>query len=109
MHEPSANPSELPLAIATDALCAAHVAPPNHDEDPERLIAAQHGLARSEGAQGALRLAARDADASELARAHTPGFVERVLASRGASGWFDADTYYSPRSADVALRASGAA
>jgi acetoin utilization deacetylase AcuC-like enzyme len=32
-----------------------------------------------------------------------------VLATRAASGWLDPDTYHSPASVDVALRASGAA
>jgi acetoin utilization deacetylase AcuC-like enzyme len=97
------------LAVVTDALCAEHVAPPHHDEDPERLFAAQRGFERSRCANSALRLAPRDATFQELARAHTPAFIEQVLATRGASGWFDEDTYYSPASAAVALRATGAA
>jgi acetoin utilization deacetylase AcuC-like enzyme len=97
------------LAVVTDALCAEHVAPPNHDEDPERLFAAQRGFEASRCAATALRLSPRDATRDELARAHTPAFIEQVLATRGASGWFDPDTYYSPASAAVALRASGAA
>jgi acetoin utilization deacetylase AcuC-like enzyme len=97
------------LAVVTDALCAQHVAPLNHDEDPARLLAAQRGFERSRCADSALRLSPRDATLEELTRAHTPRFIERVLETRGGSGWFDPDTYYSPASAAVALRASGAA
>lgn len=98
-----------PLALATDELCAKHIAPPNHDEDPERLAAALRGLERSQYGKTATRLPARDATLEELARAHAPAFIERVLGTRGASGWLDPDTYFSPESAAVALRATGAA
>ncbi|MEY4579580.1 MAG: hypothetical protein RL701_4283 [Pseudomonadota bacterium] len=107
---PSAGMQQsLPLAVATDAFCTEHVAPPHHDEDPERFLAAQTGFERSQAAKHALRLPARAATVHEIVRAHTPAFVAQILASRGSNGWFDPDTYYSPGSADVALRATGAA
>lgn len=110
MTSATVTPSSQPaLAIATDNTCVEHVAPPNHDEDPERFIAAQRGYARSRPAQNARELATREATLDELARVHTPAFIERVLASRGQTGWFDPDTYYSPKTADVALRSTGAA
>jgi acetoin utilization deacetylase AcuC-like enzyme len=92
-----------------DPLCVQHAAPPNHDEDPQRFAAAQQGFEQARCARSALRVPARSADIDELARAHSPAFVERVLGTRGASGWLDPDTYYSPASAEVALRATGAA
>ncbi len=98
-----------PLAVITDALCAEHVAPPNHDEDPERLLAAQQGFERSTCASSAVRLAPRDAALDEVARVHTDQFIERVLATRGQEGWFDPDTYFSPATAQVAMRSTGAA
>jgi len=97
------------LAIATDTVCTDHVAPPQHDEDPERFVAAQRGFERSQCVDSALRLPMRIATLEELARAHTPQFIEQVMATRGASGWLDPDTYYSPASSEVALRATGAA
>ena len=98
-----------PLAVATDAFFAQHVAPPDHDEDPERLVAMQRGFERAKRLGPTLRLAPREATLDELARVHAPHFIERVLATRGSSGWFDPDTYYSPATAQVALRATGAA
>jgi acetoin utilization deacetylase AcuC-like enzyme len=97
------------LAIATEPSCVEHVAPPNHDEDPERFIAAQRGYARSRPAQHAQQIATREATLDELARVHTDAFIEKVVGSRGQTGWFDPDTYYSPKTADVALRSTGAA
>jgi acetoin utilization deacetylase AcuC-like enzyme len=98
-----------PIALATDASSIDHVAPPAHDEDPERYAAAQRGFLRSQPATSATRLVTRSATPDELARAHTHRFIEQVLATRGATGWLDPDTYYSPATADVALRATGAA
>jgi acetoin utilization deacetylase AcuC-like enzyme len=101
--------SEPRIALATDGFFAEHVPPHKHDEHRERLAAAQQGFERSRAAGSAIRLSARDATLDEVSRAHTPEFVERVLGTRGSSGWLDPDTYYSPASVDVALRASGAA
>jgi len=101
--------ARAPLALATDTFFAEHVSPPHHDEDPARLYAAQRGFERSRAAQTAARLVGRDATADELVRAHTPAFIEQVLATRGGSGWLDPDTYFSPASAEVALRSTGSA
>jgi acetoin utilization deacetylase AcuC-like enzyme len=97
------------IALSTEGFFAEHVPPPEHDERRERLAAAQSGFSRSRAQASALRLPARDASLEEVGRVHTPAFVERVLGTRGQSGFLDPDTYYSPASVDVALRASGAA
>ena len=115
MTDANARPSgiftnaQTALAIAIDATCVQHVAPPNHDEDPERYAAAERGFERSKSAQSAERLSARTVTLDELARVHTHGFIEQVLATRGLTGWLDPDTYYSPKTADVALTSTGAA
>ena len=101
--------SQPALAIAIEDTCVEHVAPPNHDEDPERYLAAQRGYMRSLPAQNAQQISTREATLDELARVHTPKLIDQVLASRGQTGWFDPDTYYSPKTADVALRSTGAA
>ncbi|HET8938451.1 MAG TPA: histone deacetylase [Polyangiales bacterium] len=101
--------ANAPLAVAIDATCVEHVAPPNHDEDPERYAAAERGFERSKPAASAERLKTRPVTLDELARVHTHGFIEKVLATRGLAGWFDPDTYYSPKTADVALTSTGAA
>jgi acetoin utilization deacetylase AcuC-like enzyme len=97
------------IALATDEFFADHVPPQQHDEDPPRLAAARRGFERSRAASVAQLLPARNATADELARAHSPGFIAAVLGRRASSGWLDPDTYHSPASVDVALRASGAA
>jgi acetoin utilization deacetylase AcuC-like enzyme len=50
----------------------------------------------------------RTATAEELRLRHTAEMIETLWAARGGTGWFDADTYYGPRSVDVALAAAGA-
>src|SRR5262249_51655380 len=45
----------------------------------------------------------------EIGLAHAPGYVDRLSQINGRSGHLDADTFYSPRSYEAALRASGAA
>jgi acetoin utilization deacetylase AcuC-like enzyme len=60
------------------AYCVQHVAPPNHDEDPERYAAAQRGFERSKPAPSAERIDTRAATLDELARVHTPRFIEQV-------------------------------
>jgi acetoin utilization deacetylase AcuC-like enzyme len=97
------------IALSTDDFFAEHLQPRNHDERRERLGAAQQGLELSRAARLVDRLPPRDASLDELSRAHTPAFVEHVLGTRGESGFLDPDTFYSPASADVARRASGAA
>ena len=103
--------SQPALAIATDSTCVEHVAPPSHDEDPERYLAAQRGYERfaASAAGNVQQISTRAATLDELARVHTPQFIEQVLSSRGQTGWFDPDTYYSPKTADVALSSTGAA
>jgi acetoin utilization deacetylase AcuC-like enzyme len=97
------------VALATDGFFAEHTPPLEHDEHEQRLAAAQQGFEHSRAAAVALRLARRDASLDEISRVHAPAFVERVLGTRGSSGWLDPDTYYSAASVDVVLRASGAA
>jgi acetoin utilization deacetylase AcuC-like enzyme len=104
-----ASHQRQPIAIASEALCSEHVSPPHHDEDPERFQAARTGFERSRCARDARPLKPRTASLDELARVHTGAFIEQVIGSRGGSGWFDPDTYFSPGSADVALRSTGAA
>jgi len=97
------------LCLADDPLFEEHVSPPGHPERAQRLSAARQGVEACAAAAGAARLAPRDATLDELARAHTPEYLEQLQQISGRSGYLDADTFYTPRSFDAARRASGAA
>jgi acetoin utilization deacetylase AcuC-like enzyme len=97
------------LCLADDTLFDEHLSPPGHPERPQRLSAARQGVEACPAAAGAERLAPRDATLDELARVHTPEYLEQLQKISGSSGYLDADTFYTPRSFDAARRASGAA
>ena len=106
INEPAAKPR---LCVADDNLFDEHLSPPGHPERPQRLSAARQGVEACPAAAGALRLEPRDATLDELARVHTPEYLEQLQQISGRSGYLDADTFYTPRSFDAARRASGAA
>ncbi|HEX2570820.1 MAG TPA: histone deacetylase [Polyangia bacterium] len=89
-----------------------HVSPPGHPERPDRLVAIERLLD-----EGGLRarcqpVAARPATQEELERVHDAAYLrslEQRVGVKGASGWLDPDTYYSPGSWTAALLAAGAA
>jgi acetoin utilization deacetylase AcuC-like enzyme len=97
------------VCLADDHLFDRHISPPGHPERPERLTAARQGVMDSAAAPSAESLDARDATLDEMARAHTPEYVDRLSQITGKSGHLDADTFYSPRSFEAARRATGAA
>ena len=97
------------LCLADDTLFDEHLSPSGHPERPQRLSAAREGVEACSAAAGAERLAPRDATLDELVRVHTPAYLEQLQQISGKSGYLDADTFYTPRSLDAALRASGAA
>ena len=104
------------VAIADDELFLEHVAPPEHPERGERLLAVRAGLSQALGPSAAARagydytrLALADATDEQLVRVHAPGYVERLGHLAGKSGHLDEDTYVSPGSVAAARRAAGAA
>jgi acetoin utilization deacetylase AcuC-like enzyme len=101
--------TEPNLCLADDALFDEHVSPPGHPERPERLEAARQGVAAAHAAQGARRLAPRDASLDEMSLAHTAQYVSALSSIDGKSGHLDEDTFFSPRSFAAARRATGAA
>lgn len=103
------TPSLERLCLADDALFDEHVSPPGHPERPERLAAARQGVGDAAIAKLAQRLAARDASLDEIARVHSPEYVDSLSNIEGKSGHLDADTFFSPRSYSAARRATGAA
>ncbi len=110
------------MALADDELFLQHVAPPDHPERGQRLLAVRAGLHQAEqaaqsrdagpGAPATARyvpVAATDATDEQLARVHAPAYIEQLGQLAGRSGHLDADTYVSPGSVAAARRAAGAA
>jgi acetoin utilization deacetylase AcuC-like enzyme len=96
------------LLLSHDA-CFAHDGGSYHPESPDRLRAVLDALA--DPAFAALeRREAPCAEAEDLARAHTPRFIEALLAAVPTHGHVavDGDTVLSPGSGEAALRAAGA-
>jgi acetoin utilization deacetylase AcuC-like enzyme len=90
-----------------------HVAPPEHPERGERLLAVRAGLERALSGLGPgheyRSLSSTDATDEQLARVHDPAYIERLGHLAGRSGYLDSDTYLSPGSVAAARRAAGAA
>lgn len=104
----SAAPS---VVIADDDIFLQHVAPPDHPEREQRLLAVRDGVRRAASAAGRdyHRLVVTDATEEQLVRVHTPGYIAQLGQLAGRSGHLDADTYVSPGSVAAAKRAAGAA
>jgi len=76
-----------------------------HPERPERLTAAR---AAAEHANVSWqRVAVREATDDQLARVHSPAFVESLEKLRGHRGYLDPDTYYCEQTIVAARRAAG--
>jgi acetoin utilization deacetylase AcuC-like enzyme len=97
------------LGVIDDPLFLEHRAEVEHPECPERLTAARAGLEHATLPAPPERLAARDATNDELVRVHTERYITEVDGLAGRSGYWDADTFFSPASAAAARRAAGAA
>jgi acetoin utilization deacetylase AcuC-like enzyme len=93
--------------LVDDQRFFAHALPPGgyHPERPERLTAARAAVARAPVEWA--RVPAREATLDELARVHTPRFVEALEALRGQEGHVDPDTYVAPGSVEAARLAAG--
>jgi acetoin utilization deacetylase AcuC-like enzyme len=103
----------MSLAVADSDLFLEHVAPPEHPERGERLVAVREGLALATSAANARSpltpIEFGDASDEQLSRVHEPAYVEQLGHLAGRSGYLDSDTYLSPRSVPAARRAAGAA
>jgi acetoin utilization deacetylase AcuC-like enzyme len=66
-------------------------------------------VARAFKARGGTVKEPRPATREELARVHTPGYLDAVAATAGRAVMLDPDTFTSPASHDVACLAAGAA
>jgi acetoin utilization deacetylase AcuC-like enzyme len=95
--------------IYSHSRCRDHDTGLGHPESAARLDAVDQALADSQLA-GLTHLEAPLASHEQLARAHTPAYVESILAAIPDHGLraLDADTIASPGSADAARHAAGA-
>jgi acetoin utilization deacetylase AcuC-like enzyme len=83
---------------------------PGHPETAARLRAITDRLATDPALRGLPASPAPDADVDALRAVHTDRHILGIeQAARGGGGWLDGDTYCTPRSYEVALRAAGAA
>ncbi|HST76253.1 MAG TPA: histone deacetylase family protein [Acetobacteraceae bacterium] len=101
----------MPTALITHPACLEHDVGAWHPECPDRLRAVLRAL-EGEGFADLLREAAPLATLDQLARAHSPEYVEAILAIRPAPGEtlaLDADTLMGAGSAEAALGAAGGA
>lgn len=95
------------LLLADDAMLA-HVQDPRHPESPERLLAIRERLERRPVA-GTRWQAPRPATHEEVARVHSPEYVELVDRVRGRRVHLDPDVVTSAGTTDASYLAAGAA
>ncbi len=100
--------SNRSIQIVEDSRYQGHRGPDGHPERPERLIAV--GEAIDLFRDQVESVTPRPAIPEEILRVHQDRMLEILAATRGqAPGQFDADTYFTPTSFDVAALAAGGA
>jgi acetoin utilization deacetylase AcuC-like enzyme len=97
------------LAVVDNPSFDEHRPPGEHPERPERLAAARRAITALRGKADVLPVPARPATDDELARVHTPAYIELLGRSAGKWTYFDEDTYVAPASAAAARLAAGGA
>ncbi len=98
----------MSLVLVHSDRFADHAPPTGHAESVERARVAA-AVAGRWAARGGTVLAPRAATLDELARNHSPEYIQAVAATSGRAAAFDPDTYTSPASYGVSLLAAGAA
>ncbi len=78
-----------------------------HPERPERVEAIRRSLSRADIWDNYPQLDPISLPIDVLRAIHTPDYLDRLAAMCQRSGWFDADTYTTPASWDLALNAAG--
>ena len=97
------------LLVVDDPSFDEHRAVGEHPERPERLYAARRAVDRIASRATLIPIPARPASDDELARVHTPAYIEALGQSAGKRGHLDEDTYLAPASAAASRRAAGGA
>jgi acetoin utilization deacetylase AcuC-like enzyme len=96
------------MRVISSPRFAEHTPPPGHPERPERaevFDAVAADWRRRGGEVSEPRAATRD----ELARVHTPAYLDQIAATAGCAVMLDPDTFTSPESHEIARLAAGAA
>lgn len=97
----------MKLVVASHPDSHDHATGQGHPERPERISAVARGLEAA--GLDMVRLEAPIVDRADLARVHTPDYIEFIEAfCRVGGGHLDGDTVVSRGSWDAALRAAGA-
>jgi acetoin utilization deacetylase AcuC-like enzyme len=97
------------LAVVDDPAFDEHRPPFEHPECPERLMAARRAIELVRSRTAIVLVPARLASEDELARVHTPAYIESLGRSAGKAGFLDEDTYFGPASVSASRRAAGGA
>jgi len=97
----------MKYAALTHVDLLAHRPPHEHAEHPGRLSSILTLFEPGAALEHYPRLSARESTEAELLRVHAAAMVKLLMENRGASGWLDADTYFSPESTRAALLAAG--
>jgi acetoin utilization deacetylase AcuC-like enzyme len=104
------NEEPVMVTLFTDRRMLDHTPPPRHPERPERLQAILRQLERTGLARRCPSGLVREATSAELARVHSPHYLDQVAQFETAgSGHIEADTWVSPGSNLAARLAAGAA
>ena len=98
----------MPLVLISSDRFAEHQTPPGHPERPERATVMDAVAAQWRESGGEV-VSPREATHEQLARVHDASYVRRISETAGRAVALDPDTYTSPESYEIALRAAGAA
>jgi acetoin utilization deacetylase AcuC-like enzyme len=96
------------MFLISSSRFADHLTPPGHPESPERAEIFE-GVAERARSRGVELLEPRPATDDELLRIHTRAHVDAISATSGRASMIDPDTFTSPKTADLAKLAAGAA
>jgi acetoin utilization deacetylase AcuC-like enzyme len=98
----------MSLIVISSERFVEHTTPPGHPESPERAEVME-GVALTWRDGGGEIVAPRPATREQLARVHSPEYLDRMAGTSGVAVALDPDTYTSPETYEVALLSAGAA
>ncbi len=78
-----------------------------HPESPERLLAIEREIAKTEFREPLIEIPPRPALTKELQRVHSLSYIHQISSTSGKNVRLDPDTSTSPKSYDAALMAAG--